>query len=213
MTPTHVVGRAIALGVRQIPAFNHRVLRGRVVPRDGIDVGFAVDISSGADLAPLVVRGADRCTTTQIAEQVRERASTVRDGEDRDFTRSNSWARIAPWWVLPTILGFVGAWNGGLGRRAFGQPGFPLGSVFVSNVGSLGLDEGWLAPVPFARVPLYFGIGAIRDAAMVEDGQVVVRPRVVLTATADHRVVDGAHAAQMAQWLRTALADPASMDR
>ena len=35
----------------------------------------------------------------------------------------------------------------------FGQPGFPLGGAFISNVGSLGLDEGFLAPLPCARWP------------------------------------------------------------
>lgn len=212
VTSTHVVGRSLALGLQRIPAFNSRVLHGRVVPRTRIDVGFAVDISAGADLAPMVVRDADRCTTVEIARMVREGVSTVRNGKDRNFARSNGWVRIAPWPLLPAVTRFVGYWSGGLGRRSFGQPGHPLGSVFISNVGSLGLDEGWLTPIPFARVPLYIGIGAIRDAAMVEDDRVVVRPRMVLTATADHRVVDGAHAAQLARWLRESLADPAAMD-
>jgi pyruvate/2-oxoglutarate dehydrogenase complex dihydrolipoamide acyltransferase (E2) component len=34
----------------------------------------------------------------------------------------------------------------------------------------------------------------------------------VLTATADHRIVDGAHAAQLATYLRAAFADPAAAD-
>jgi pyruvate dehydrogenase E2 component (dihydrolipoamide acetyltransferase) len=110
------------------------------------------------------------------------------------------------------VLAFASLWNGGLGLRAFGQPGFPLGGAFVSNVGSLGLDEGFLAPLPLARCPLYACIGAVRERAVVVDGAVVARPVFVLTATADHRIVDGAHAARLAAFLRSALAEPASLD-
>jgi pyruvate dehydrogenase E2 component (dihydrolipoamide acetyltransferase) len=48
---------------------------------------------------------------------------------------------------------------------------------------------------------------------MVVDGVVVPRPVAVLTATADHRLVDGAHAARLAALLRDALADPARLDK
>ncbi len=47
---------------------------------------------------------------------------------------------------------------------------------------------------------------------MAVDGQVVVRPQLVLTATADHWLVDGAHAAALARVVRTALADPDLLD-
>jgi pyruvate dehydrogenase E2 component (dihydrolipoamide acetyltransferase) len=70
----------------------------------------------------------------------------------------------------------------------------------------------YLAPLPFARVPLYLAVGAVRDRPFVVDGALTVRPTVLLTATADHRVVDGAHAGALAAWLRTVLADPQVLD-
>lgn len=209
---THVIGRAVALGLREVPAFNARVLLGRVVRHERVDVGFAVDIRGGDDLAPAVVRDADLLPTVKIAELLAELARKVRAGEDRDFAFSNRLVRLAPWWSVPPVLAGAGLWNGGLGRPAFGQPGSPLGHAFISNIGSLGLDEAYLAPLPFARVPLYLAIGAVRDRPVAVDGAVVVRPTVLLTATADHRVVDGAHAAALVAWFRRVLADPALLD-
>jgi pyruvate dehydrogenase E2 component (dihydrolipoamide acetyltransferase) len=101
---------------------------------------------------------------------------------------------------------------GGLGRRFLGQAGFPLGTAFVSNVGSLGLDEAFLAPLPFARTPVYLAVGAIQDKPVVVDGAVAVRPVVVLVATADHRIVDGAHAGQLAGIVRDLLLHPERLD-
>jgi pyruvate dehydrogenase E2 component (dihydrolipoamide acetyltransferase) len=209
----HVLGRAVALGLREVPAFNARVLLGRVVPHERVDVGFAVDIRTGDDLAPVVVRDADLLPTVRIAELLDGAARTVRAGEDRAFATSARLVRIAPWWSVRPVLAVASLWNGGLGRAAFGQPGSPLGHAFLSNIGSLGLDEAYLAPVPFARVPLYLAIGAVRERPFVVDGALTVRPTVLLTATADHRVVDGAHAAALVAWFRTVLAAPELLDR
>ena len=109
-------------------------------------------------------------------------------------------------------LAVAGLLVGGIGVGAFGQPAFPLGAVFVSNVGSLGLEEAFLAPVPFAPAPLYLAVGAVHDGAAVVDGSVVVRQEVVITATADHRLIDGAHAGRIASALRELLADPDRLD-
>jgi len=212
VTVTHLVGRAIALGLRAVPEFNHRVLFGRVVAYPRVDVGFAVDVAEGDDLAPATLRDVDRMTTVEIAREVRRIVTGVRSGQDRDFAVSNRIVEATPWFVVRPTLALMSVWNGGLGRRALGQPGFPLGNAFVSNVGSMGLDEGVLAPIPFARCPLYICVGTVRDRPMAVDGQLVVRPGVVLTATADHRVVDGAHAAKLAGFLRQVLSEPEKLD-
>ena len=44
------------------------------------------------------------------------------------------------------------------------------------------------------------------------DGAVVVRPVLVLVATADHRIVDGAHAGQLAGIVRDLVQHPERLD-
>ena len=212
VTLTHVVGRAAALGLREVPAFHGRVLLGRVVPHERVHVGFAVDVGAGSDLAPAVVLDADLKSAVEIARDLQRLAGRVRAGGDRDFSRSNRLVRIAPWWAMRPVLAAASLWNGGLSRRALGQPGSPLGHAFVSNIGGLGIEEAFLAPLPFARVPLYLAIGAVRDRPVAVGGEIAVRPTFLLTATADHRVVDGAHAAALVAWFRRVLADPGLLD-
>jgi pyruvate/2-oxoglutarate dehydrogenase complex dihydrolipoamide acyltransferase (E2) component len=212
VTPTHVVGRAVALGLLKVPEFHTRVVWGRVRPHTRVDVGFAVDIDSGRDLAPVVIRGADHVTTQDIARRLSVGAAASRAGKDQNFQRTNRWVRFLPRLLLRPAMTIAGLWNGGLGRRGFGQPGFPLGNAFISSVGSLGVDEAFLAPLPLARVSLYICVGAVRDRPVAVDGLVVVRPTIVLTATADHRLVDGAHAAKLGLFLRRMLSDPSALD-
>ena len=61
-------------------------------------------------------------------------------------------------------------------------------------------------------MPLYPAVGAVHDAAAAVDGESSCRPELVLTATADHRLVDGAHAGRVAAGLRGYLADPSVLD-
>jgi pyruvate dehydrogenase E2 component (dihydrolipoamide acetyltransferase) len=51
-------------------------------------------------------------------------------------------------------------------------------------------------------------VGAIADRVVAANGQVVIRPMVTLTLSSDHRVVDGARAAQFMKDLTDALQDP-----
>ncbi len=213
VSPTLVVGMAFQRGVVQVPAFHRRVVLGRVVSYSTYDMAFAVDIGAGADLAPTKVSGVDRKSVIDVARELAAGAERLRAGRDGDFESVNVVARALPGWALRPVLSGASLVHGGLGVSAFGLPAHPMGSLFVTSLGPGGLDEAYVAPVPFGRVPLYVCVGDVADAPMAVDGQVVVRPQVVITATADHRLVDGAHAATLARFVRAALADPDSLDR
>jgi pyruvate dehydrogenase E2 component (dihydrolipoamide acetyltransferase) len=76
----------------------------------------------------------------------------------------------------------------------------------------LGIDEGFAPPTPFARVPLYVLLGAIREQPAVVDGEIVIQPQMTLTATVDHRFVDGYQAAVLANTVRDLFANPWQLD-
>ncbi len=213
VSPAAVIGLAFQRAVEQVGAFHNRVVFGRIVPFPSYDVAFAVDIEGGDDLAPTKIRDVDQKSTVDVARELVAGAERLRARGDRDFQTTNGIARLVPWFLMRPLLAVASLLNGGIGVRAFGQPAHPLGSLFVTNIGSFGLDEGYVAPVPLARVPLYVCIGAVADAPMAVDGEVVVRPQVVITATADHRLVDGAHAAKLARLVRGFLAAPETLDR
>lgn len=212
VSPAVVVGLAFQRAVEQVPAFHNRVVFGRIVPFSSYDVAFAVDIDGGDDLAPTKVHAVDTKTVAVVAAELVIGAQRLRARQDRDFQTTSGIARLVPWFLLRPVIALASLLNGGIGMRAFGQPAHPLGSLFITNIGSFGLDEGYVAPVPAARVPLYVCVGAISDAALVVDGKVAVRPQLVITATADHRLVDGAHAAKLARIVRGLLAEPQRID-
>lgn len=212
VTVTHVVGAALGRAICAVPEVRARVVFGRILPFETCDVSFAVDIGEGADLAPVKVRDADQKSPAEIARELAPGSSSLRSGTAPGHARSSSVIRHLPWWTHRPVLAGVSLLVGGLGIGVLGQPGFPLGAAFVTNVGTLGLDEAFATPVPFARVPLYLAVGAVREAALVVDGAVAVRPQLVLGATADHRLIDGAHAGRIADVIKALLADPMQLE-
>ena len=212
VTITHVVGAALGRAIRAEPEVRARVVFGRIMPLETCDIGFAVDIDGGHDLAPVKVRFVDQKTPADIARELASGVSQLRSGTEPHYARSTGIVRRVPSWALRPLISAVSLLSGGLGIATFGQPGFPLGCAFVSNVGTLGLDEAFMAPLPFARVALYLAVGAVHDAPAVVDGRVVVRPQLVLVATGDHRLVDGAQAGRISVQLRELLAKPAQLD-
>jgi pyruvate dehydrogenase E2 component (dihydrolipoamide acetyltransferase) len=84
------------------------------------------------------------------------------------------------------------------------------GATFsVSNLGMLGIHE-FTAIInpPEAGI---LAIGAMEDTPVVVDGEVVVRPRMRITMSCDHRVIDGATGARFLQTLRAMLEEPAAI--
>jgi pyruvate dehydrogenase E2 component (dihydrolipoyllysine-residue acetyltransferase) len=80
------------------------------------------------------------------------------------------------------------------------------GTFTISNLGMFAVESfvAVLNPPQAAIV----AVGATEDRAVVSGGEVLVRPMVTLTATFDHRAVDGAPAAGFLEALKEGLEDP-----
>ncbi|HUR50529.1 MAG TPA: 2-oxo acid dehydrogenase subunit E2 [Mycobacteriales bacterium] len=208
LTIMHVVGAAAARALNSIPAANARVLGSRIVPMDDVSVGFAVDIGQGTDLAPCKVAGADRLTPAEIANEVWAGVAALRSGSDKGFNTSTRVAACVPGVLMKPLAMATSVVLGGLGLPLLGQQGNPLGSVFVSNLAPLGVEEAFLAAVPFARTPVYISLGVVTDRPVVRDGAVAVVPQFTLCLTGDHRLVDGVQCAIFLDALKRFLADP-----
>ncbi len=83
------------------------------------------------------------------------------------------------------------------------------GSFTISNLGSKGIDM--FTPIINPPESAILGVGKTIDKAVVKDGEIVIRPMMVLSLTADHRVIDGAPAADFLQELKKIIEAPVSM--
>src|SRR5690625_4212755 len=98
----------------------------------------------------------------------------------------------------------------GLSRDRKLQPEQMQDSTFtISNLGMFGIEE-FTAIInpPNASI---LAVGAIRDEAVVKNGEIVAGKRMKVTLSNDHRVVDGASAAEFLSTVRSLLENPLAM--
>ncbi len=81
------------------------------------------------------------------------------------------------------------------------------GTFTISNLGMFGVER-FIAVLNPPQVAI-LAVGAIAEQAVVEDGQVVIRPRMELTLTCDHRAVDGAVGAEFLRTMNELVEQPA----
>jgi pyruvate dehydrogenase E2 component (dihydrolipoamide acetyltransferase) len=90
------------------------------------------------------------------------------------------------------------------------QPEEYTGATFsISNLGMFGIHE-FTAVInpPEAGI---LAVGGVEETAVVVDGNVEVRPRMKITMSCDHRVIDGATGAKFLATLREMLEEPATI--
>ena len=87
------------------------------------------------------------------------------------------------------------------------RPGELQGGTFtITNLGNFGIDA--FTPIINPPESAILGIGRILKKPVVHEDEIVVRSMLTLSLTFDHRVVDGAPAAQFLQTVSNYIQDP-----
>jgi pyruvate dehydrogenase E2 component (dihydrolipoamide acetyltransferase) len=98
-----------------------------------------------------------------------------------------------------------------LAEKAQKKKLFPLdyegGTFTVSNLGMLGVDS-FVAIINPPQCAI-LAVGQVAERAVPDGNQIVARPMMTMTLSADHRIVDGAIAARYLQEVQRLLENPA----
>jgi len=86
------------------------------------------------------------------------------------------------------------------------QPDLEGGTFTISNLGMFGIER-FIAVLNPPQAAI-LAVGSTEEKPVVVDGEVVVRPRMELTLTCDHRAIDGATGAQFLGDVKTFLEEP-----
>ena len=214
VTPTHFVGRAIAHSLHEVPDMNVRIYGGKVIPRETIDVFFITAVSGGRELSGVKIERTDEKSVFDIARELAERSTRMKQGDDPDFARTKRDIARMPHRLLRPAMR-LSAWLAGDHDRdvkALGLKRNPFGSAMVTSVGMFGIPQGFAPLARFYRMPLLVLVGEIAPKPWAVDGRVEVRPVLGLTATIDHRYADGWHISELIKPFKAYLNDPAGLE-
>ncbi|HET7734509.1 MAG TPA: 2-oxo acid dehydrogenase subunit E2 [Nocardioidaceae bacterium] len=210
VTITHLVGRGVARALRETPGMSVRIARGRQYPRESVDVFFIVSTDDGDNLTGVKVVDADKKDVLTLASEVRDSVAVVREGNDEAFGKVRRMLDLLPPRVLRPALN-LGSWltsDLDLDLPRLGMRRESFGGAMITSVGMWGVTRAYSPLASYYRVPVLVLVGAVTQRPVAVAGQVLVRPMLTLTATFDHRYVDGAHAARFAQAVGEYLRDP-----
>ncbi len=82
------------------------------------------------------------------------------------------------------------------------------GCITVSNLGSFGIDS--FIPIVVPGQCSILGIGQIKDACVPDDDHLNIRKVMSMTLSVDHKVTNGAYAAQFLDFVKKTIEDPAN---
>ena len=81
------------------------------------------------------------------------------------------------------------------------------GTFTITNLGMYGIES--FTPIINQPEVAILGVTTIEDRVVVRDGEMLIRPMMNLSLSADHRVVDGSVAAQFMQRIKNLMEKPA----
>lgn len=209
-----LVGKAAAMALGAMPEINGKVVGRKILLNRSVNVYYQVDVGAGKDLTGTVIEDADRIELHEISQALREKAVRIRDGGDTQYeeTQKRGLLGRSPIPLLARILKLFSflmytlrlppQWLGATSAD-------PFGSCMVTSVGNFGIEIAYAPLVPWTRVPYIFLVGQAQDRVVAIDGQPEVRRMLPVSATIDHRIIDGARIGQLAQRMREYIENPA----
>jgi pyruvate dehydrogenase E2 component (dihydrolipoamide acetyltransferase) len=198
VTTTHLVARAIGQALERVPDLNVQIRNGRAFPRETVDVFVIAAVAKGRDLSGVKIVDVPNKSAVGVADELAQAVARLKNNGDRDFMRTKRLSDRMPSWLLRGMLHATAFLSERLRLDipALGLRRTPFGSAMITNVATFGLPQGFAPLAWMYDVPLLVLIGEITERALVVDGRVVPRPVLPLTATIDHRYVDGWHVSE-----------------
>ncbi|MGM0577926.1 MAG: 2-oxo acid dehydrogenase subunit E2 [Myxococcota bacterium] len=205
---THCLVAATARAFHENPTMNRFAVGRRLYQRDGIWISFSMKRQKKGRKAKLsaVKKRIDPGEETfygfcqRLQESIEVERSGKKTYQDKEFALLNRIPR--PVLRLGVrALKTLDYYN--LLPKSFIENDAMFTSLFIANLGSLGMKAGYHHLYEWGTSPLFMMVGAIEERAIVEDGEVVARKVLPIRFTFDERVEDGLNAGI---GIRTALA-------
>jgi pyruvate/2-oxoglutarate dehydrogenase complex dihydrolipoamide acyltransferase (E2) component len=213
-TLTHVITLIIGRAIKEaVPELNTFVRRGKIIQRPQVDATVSVLLQEG-QMGSVKIENVNRLTLAELTDKIAEEIKDSRKGNENDTMHSKNMLSGIPWpfrtWVF--FLYRLITINWGLSFPVIKLSANSFGSYVVSNIGTLGLDSGYGALLPSANVSIVMILGGVIKKPVVINDEIVPRRILSLSATLDHRVVDGSHGGQLFRYIKHVVKNPELLD-
>lgn len=210
ITVFHVFLSAAAHAFVEWPNLNRFVSGGRLWQRDGVYVSFAAKkkLANGSPLVVLKRRVDTLSSFEQLVDLTHADVKAGRRETKSSQDKELDFLTLLPPFLLGLAVGLVrlfDRWN--LLPRRFIDHDPLYTSLFVANLGSVGLESAYHHLFEYGNCPFFAALGRTKTVVTPEG------PRLVCTVkyTFDERIEDGLYCAHALESLKARVEDPQSL--
>lgn len=212
ITVFHVIMGGIARGMIARPGLNRFVSGGNTYQRNKVEISFAAkkQIKDYSALVTVKLEFPPRETFPDLVERLHASVKDSRKDTLKPVDKELKLLLKIPGFLLGFLVGLVKVfdrWNLLPGVFIKNDPMFA--SIFVANLGSVGIDRTWHHLYEYGTVSLFCVIGTVAKRVVPdENDQPVVRPHVRLRFAFDERINDGHYCAASLAIMREYVENP-----
>ncbi|NMA24777.1 MAG: hypothetical protein GX936_03825 [Clostridiales bacterium] len=212
----HVFLASYCRVVSQLPALNRFVAGQRIYARNNIEAVLVVKktMSSQSGETSIKVKLEPSDTISDVYYKINAEVEKIKSGQDSGTDETAKVLMKIPRVILKFCVFILNI------LEYFGKlPQFLIdvspfhGSLFVTDLGSIGIPPVYHHLYNFGNIPLFLAFGAKRRALEVQlDGSVVEKKYVDYTLVLDERIGDGFFFAQVFKYLKSFIRHPQQLD-
>ncbi len=212
----HLVLGGLARTLHEHPKLNRYVVGRRVYQRDEVSISFAMKPERSERSALSVVKlvfSAEEpfaALVDRVVSRIEEGRRGKKSGSDRE---ADVLSRLPSPLLELGVRAFRALDAIGLAPRAMLESDPMHASVFVANLGSLGMDTAFHHLYEYGDCPVFAVLGKIERAPVVVGDRVEARTVARMRYTYDERIEDGFYAGRALARMKELVEDPAAWAR
>jgi hypothetical protein len=212
LTLMHLLMHAIVRTLHERPRLNRFTSGGRVYQRRGIWLSFSAKKAMRED-APVFVVKKQFDPAFSLTELAKHAAAGLGEGRSDKPTHVDKeialFLRIPVPILAPLVRLVMWLDRVNLLPYFFFRQDPLYASVFIANLGSIGLDAAYHHNYEYGNIPIFVTMGRIKEVPFVQpDGTLGTREEMVLRWTLDERIEDGLYCARALELIRARLEKP-----
>lgn len=194
ITLTHLLVKACAIGLYKHPNMNQFVSGHNLYQKEKAEISFSMKkekvSASPIKVVKMVIEKDE--SLEALAQRIQDRLSIERSEKKTYTDKEIDWVTSIPRFLLKPLVSlvrFLDYYN--LLPDSFIENDPLYATVFIANLGSLGLDPGYHHLYEYGTVSHFLMAGKIKDMPMVEEDKIVPRKILHLRWSYDERIDDG----------------------
>ncbi len=212
-TMFHLFLWACALGIQMRPSMNRFVSGGRIYKRKKCEISFAAKKTFSRD-EPLVtvklLAPSPSEPLVKTTERIVQGIDEARSKHERAIDKEIRWAAFFPVFLVKLALWFLALldrWN--LLPKSFIERDPMYASLFITNLGSVGMDRAYHHLYEYGTVSIFAVMGQQKKMQFIDArGQASIRDGMSAYYTLDERVADGFLSGTALNFVREVMEDP-----